>query len=126
VPLSLDTNWQKEGHWAEVDGTEAKGRENQCSQRHSELSYDSLCRDLALQTSCAVVLPLYSLAPETKFPTQQEECFAVLKQIAKDGKRRRLRVAGDSAGGLTAAALIKSLRRAHSLIPPNQVNSPLP
>ncbi len=70
----------------------------------SVFTYDSICRELALRTGCAIVFPEYTLAPEKKFPVQNEECFAVVKYIALHGKRRSLRtdrfaIAGDSAGG---------------------------
>ena len=69
----------------------------------SAFIYDSIYRDLALQTSCAIVFPEYSLAPEKKFPTQIEECFEVMKFVAK-GKNfglqtRAFALVGDSAGG---------------------------
>lgn len=70
----------------------------------SHLSYDSLSREIALRSGCAVVFPEYSLAPEKKFPVQNEECFTVVEYIAKNGKDHDLRTdkfafGGDSAGG---------------------------
>lgn len=67
-------------------------------------SYDSIVRDLALRTGFAVVFPEYTLVPEAVYPTQQEECYAVLKWVSKNGKRKGLKqdsfaLVGDSAGG---------------------------
>ncbi|EDU42659.1 alpha/beta hydrolase fold-3 domain containing protein [Pyrenophora tritici-repentis Pt-1C-BFP] len=70
------------------------------------------CRDLALQTGCAVVFPEYTLAPEARYPTQQEECYAVVKWVHKHGESKLLSqsvfsIVGDSAGGqLTGAVSI--------------------
>lgn len=66
--------------------------------------YDSICRELVLGTGFALVFVEYSLAPEKKFPTQQDECFAVAQYITKNGakldlKTDKIAVAGDSAGG---------------------------
>jgi len=42
-------------------------------------SYDSICSVIALQTGFAVIFPSYTLAPEAHFPTQHEQCYAVVK-----------------------------------------------
>ncbi|KAH8820213.1 Alpha/Beta hydrolase protein [Xylogone sp. PMI_703] len=73
--------------------------------------YDSLSREIALRSGCAVVFPEYSLAPEKKFPVQNEECFTVVKYFAKKGKAHNLRTdkfafGGDSAGGQLSPAVI--------------------
>ncbi|CAE7187463.1 hypothetical protein P3342_008743 [Pyrenophora teres f. teres] len=75
-------------------------------------THDSTCRDLALQTGYAVVFPEYTLAPEARYPTQQEECYAVVKWVHKYGGSKLLSqnvfsIVGDSAGGqLTGAVSI--------------------
>ena len=68
-------------------------------------THDSTCRDLALQTGYAVVFPEYTLAPQARYPTQQEECYAVVKWVHKYGQSKLLSqnvfsIVGDSAGGL--------------------------
>jgi hypothetical protein len=67
-------------------------------------TYDSICRDLALRTGFAVVFPEYTLAPEARYPTQQEQCYATLKWISENGdsqglSRSKFSIVGDSAGG---------------------------
>ncbi|KAL0260490.1 hypothetical protein SLS55_004179 [Diplodia seriata] len=59
-----------------------------------------------------VVSPAYRRAPEHPHPAPVEDCYAVLKWVAGDGARelrvdakRRLIVAGESAGGGLAAAV---------------------
>jgi acetyl esterase len=80
-------------------------------------SYDSICRDLALQTGYAVVFVEYTLAPEAQFPTQQEQCYAVLKWVSEHGHTKGLStinfaIIGDSAGGqLTPAVSILASTR---------------
>jgi len=71
---------------------------------HSVTSYDSICRDLALQTGYAVVFVEYTLAPEARWPTQQEQCYAVLKWVSQNGAQKglsqdKIAIFGDSAGG---------------------------
>lgn len=76
-------------------------------------SYDSLCRELANRSGCAVVAASYRLAPEAKFPAGVEDATFALNWVAAhadslhiDGAR--LAVGGDSAGGYLAimAALL--------------------
>jgi len=74
------------------------------------LTHDRLIRELAVGAEAAVVFPNYSRAPEAKYPTALEECYAVLKWITDHGldyglDAERLAVAGDSVGGNLAAAL---------------------
>jgi hypothetical protein len=90
-------------------------------------SYDSICRDLALQTGCAIVFPEYTLAPEARWPTQQEQCYAVLKWVRENGEKEglskeKIAVVGDSAGGM----LVQTTNYTSTTTGPNayQVNSP--
>jgi acetyl esterase len=67
-------------------------------------SYDSICSDIALKSGFAVVFPEYTLAPEVRFPTQQEQCYAVVKWVHEHGVTLGLRqqgfaIVGDAAGG---------------------------
>lgn len=73
-------------------------------------THDNLARYLCSNTGSLVVSVEYSLAPESKFPMQIEQCYAALvwtvehaKEFAGDPKR--IAVVGDSAGGNMAAAL---------------------
>ncbi|KAF2117778.1 Alpha/Beta hydrolase protein [Lophiotrema nucula] len=72
-------------------------------------THDSICRDLALKTGFAVVFVEYTLAPEARYPTQQEQCYATVKWVSEHGHSKGLSqdtfaVAGDSAGGQLAIA----------------------
>lgn len=74
------------------------------NQESSVKGYDSICRELVLGTDFALVFVQYSLAPEKKFPTQQEECLAVAQFITKNGSKHglitdKIAIVGDSAGG---------------------------
>lgn len=70
--------------------------------------YDLLGRHLAQRTGCAVALVDYRLAPEYRFPTAVDDCYAALCWMASAldevaGPGAPLIVAGDSAGGNLAA-----------------------
>ncbi len=70
---------------------------------------DGLCRALANRTGCALLSVDYRLAPEHPFPAAVEDTWAALEWAAANGAelgadRRRLGIAGDSAGGNLAAA----------------------
>lgn len=71
-------------------------------------SYDTLCRQIAYQTSCIVVSVDYRLAPENKFPAAVEDAYAALCWLVKNGASihadtSNIAIAGDSAGGNLAA-----------------------
>ncbi|KAF2872079.1 Alpha/Beta hydrolase protein [Massariosphaeria phaeospora] len=73
-------------------------------------TYDSICRDLALQTGFAVVFPEYTLAPEARYPTQQEQCYAAVKWVRQHGSSKGLSqdafsIVSDSAGGQLSIAV---------------------
>jgi acetyl esterase len=73
-------------------------------------THDALCRRLANRASSIVVSVEYRRAPENKFPTPLEDCFAASCFVAENahlwqGDAGRLAVAGDSAGGNLAAAV---------------------
>src|SRR4051812_36057206 len=74
----------------------------------SVASHDTLCRELARLTPCAVISVGYRLAPEYKFPTAFDDAWDALQWVAKGlgshaGATQRLAVGGDSAGGTLAA-----------------------
>jgi acetyl esterase len=76
-------------------------------------THDSLCRQLALRSGCAVLALDYRLAPEHRFPTAVDDTWAALHWLAGPGAAAlgldgsRIAVGGDSAGGTlaTVAAL---------------------
>lgn len=71
-------------------------------------THDSLCRQLALRSGCAVLALDYRLAPEHRFPAAVDDTWSALQHLAAHGDElgldgRRLAVGGDSAGGSLAA-----------------------
>ena len=77
--------------------------------------FDTIGRELASRTGCAVALVGYRLAPEHPYPTAVDDSWASLlwadahlEQIA--GSRVPLIVAGDSAGGNLAAIVTQRAR----------------
>ena len=82
-------------------------------------THDSLCRQLALRSGCAVVALDYRLAPEHRFPAAVEDAWAALQALSAHPSAyglaaTPLAVAGDSAGG-TLAAVCALLARNHGL-----------
>lgn len=73
-------------------------------------SHDGLCRKFANRLGAIVVSVEYRLAPEHPFPAPAEDAYAAACWVAQNADtlgidRRRLIVAGDSAGGNLAAAV---------------------
>jgi acetyl esterase len=70
-------------------------------------THDSLCRQLALRSGCAVVSLDYRLAPEHPFPAAVDDTWAALRALVTQptahGIARLVGVGGDSAGGTLAA-----------------------
>jgi acetyl esterase/lipase len=71
---------------------------------------DIMAREVAKNVGCAVVSVEYRLAPEHPYPAPLEDCYAVLKWVASDGKKhgidaRRIAVGGSSAGANLAAGV---------------------
>lgn len=76
---------------------------------------DAVCRRLANRGRFAVVAVAYRLAPEHKFPSAVDDCFAATTWVATRGSnvnldRKRVAVGGDSAGGNLAAAVALAAR----------------
>lgn len=73
-------------------------------------THDHLIRELSAASGAAVVFVDYARSPEAKYPSQNEEGYAVIQYIAKHAKSlgldgTRIAVAGDSAGGNIAAGI---------------------
>jgi acetyl esterase len=73
-------------------------------------THDHLIRELSAASGAAVVFVDYDRAPEAVYPTQNEQGYAALQFVAKNGAQygldgSRIAVAGDSAGGNMAAAI---------------------
>lgn len=78
-------------------------------------THDQLTREYAASGRCAVVSVDYALSPEAKFPQALEECAAVVRWIAANGKHwgldpARIALGGDSAGGNLALGTSLFLR----------------
>lgn len=73
-------------------------------------THDETCRVLTNEADCMVISVDYRLAPEHKFPTPMEDCYAALEWAADNAETMQidmdhLFVGGDSAGGNLAAAV---------------------
>jgi len=78
---------------------------------------ETLGRELAERTGCAVVLVEYRLAPEHRFPTAVEDSYAALRWVGEHvadiaGRAVPVVVAGDSAGGNLSAIMALRARTA--------------
>lgn len=80
-------------------------------------THDTLCRELANGSGCAVVAVHYRLAPEHRFPAAIDDSIAALKWVHGNAARLHLdanliAVGGDSAGGNLAAVVALAARDA--------------
>lgn len=72
-------------------------------------SHDRICRLLAVKSGWAVLAVDYTLAPERKFPCQQEQVLQVVQELVSRGASlgidgRRVALGGDSAGARLSLA----------------------
>jgi acetyl esterase len=79
--------------------------------------HDALCRQLAVDSGCAVYSVEYRLAPDHKFPAAVDDAFAAATWVAEQAGAlgldpARIAVGGDSAGGnlATVVALLSKRR----------------
>lgn len=78
-------------------------------------THDDVTRRMCRDVNAVVVAVDYRLAPEHPFPAAYDDCLAAAHHIAGHidgygGRRDRLAVAGDSAGGNLAAAVALTFR----------------
>lgn len=89
-------------------------------------SYDRVCWNLAKHTGHVVVSIEYVLAPEERFPSQIEDCYAVAKAVFTDRtilhvEPDEITIIGDSAGGNLGAALSQMARERGEFMPKRQI-----
>ena len=83
-------------------------------------SHDTLCRELANGSGCAVVAVDYRMGPENRFPAAVDDALAAARWVRANAASlqldaRRLAVGGDSAGGNLAAVVAIAARDAGDL-----------
>jgi acetyl esterase len=83
-------------------------------------THDTICREIANRSYCAVVSVGYRRAPEHKFPDPIEDCYGAVRWVADPMTAVRLQidpqkiaVAGDSVGGTMAAVVARLARERH-------------
>lgn len=89
-------------------------------------TYERACVILAQDTGCIVVSVEYRLAPEYKFPTALEDCYAAAKalycgRLIKGYDQNKITIIGDSAGGNLAAAVSLLARDRKEFYPRRQI-----
>ncbi|MEY4750104.1 MAG: hypothetical protein RIQ60_2318 [Pseudomonadota bacterium] len=80
-------------------------------------THDTLCRQLASESACAVVAVDYRMGPEQPFPCAVDDALAATRWVATHAAElgldaARLAVGGDSAGGNLAAVVSQLARSA--------------
>jgi acetyl esterase len=83
-------------------------------------THDTLCRELANGSGCAVVAVDYRLGPEHRFPAAVDDAFAAAKWVYTHARELdlnpyRIAVGGDSSGGNLAAVVALLARDAGDL-----------
>ena len=80
-------------------------------------THDTLCRELANGSGCAVVAVDYRMGPENRFPAAVDDCIAATRWVRDNAASLqldpgRMAVGGDSAGGNLAAVVSIAAREA--------------
>jgi acetyl esterase len=83
-------------------------------------THDTLCRELANGSGCAVLAVDYRMGPEHRFPAAVDDCIAATRWVRDHARDlgvdgTRLAVGGDSAGGNLAAVVAIAARDAGDL-----------
>ena len=83
-------------------------------------THDTLCRELANQSACAVVAVDYRMGPEHRFPAAVDDVLAATRWVRDEAAAlgvdaSRLAVGGDSAGGNLASVVAIAARDAGDL-----------
>ncbi|SDD64562.1 acetyl esterase [Variovorax sp. CF079] len=83
-------------------------------------THDTLCRELANLSGCAVIAVDYRMGPEHRFPAAVDDVLAATYWVRKEAdslgvNANRLAVGGDSAGGNLAAVVAIAARDAGDL-----------
>jgi acetyl esterase/lipase len=73
--------------------------------------YREFCFDLAQRTGVPVLLPDYRLAPEHPAPAALDDCETAYRRLLREVPAHRIVLAGDSAGGNLALALLHRCKR---------------
>lgn len=88
-------------------------------------NYTGICANLAKMTGCMVASVDYRLAPEYKFPTAPEDCYAVTREFflhnIEGVSSDKITLIGDSAGGNLAAAVSLMARDRGEFMPERQI-----
>lgn len=89
-------------------------------------NYSGVCAALAKATGCLVASVDYRLAPEHKFPSGLNDCYAAAQELLeKPGllgvERDQITLIGDSAGGNLAAAVSLMARDRGGFLPTRQI-----